>query len=152
MKHNVNNKMKRVIGYHTIKIEKDFEWPKQEAQLETKAWFFAQKLKKIRKIPTCRIRTSDLRMALNVPLQSSALPTELRSGCIVWLSSFYNIISNNRDPTGLMKCYDYLFHTIIIVVNIIQNLKQGLSMMEWYRLLDVNTIHQGSKCKKPFFT
>ena len=39
-----------------------------------------QKIKnKKRRDPTCRIRTSDLRMSVRDQLQSSALPTELRS-------------------------------------------------------------------------
>ena len=40
----------------------------------------SNKRKKSQKNPTCRIRTSDLRIDLQ-PLQSSALPTELRSVC-----------------------------------------------------------------------
>ena len=41
--------------------------------------FPKKKKKKKRRDPTCRIRTSDLRMSVRDQLQSSALPTELRS-------------------------------------------------------------------------
>ena len=54
------------------------------------------KIKEKKKDPTCRIRTSDLRMSVRDQLQSSALPTELRSDVtialnkIIYISTLFN--------------------------------------------------------------
>ncbi|KAL5733558.1 hypothetical protein ACOSQ2_033250 [Xanthoceras sorbifolium] len=57
----------------------------------------------MKKIPTCRIRTSDLRISnRSNPLQSSALPTELRNFSI----GFYHKLSSISCFSGSLATFE----------------------------------------------